>query len=350
MRKKLFIGMAIFFSCVMAGCSSHATSDNDSSSKNLVEQTYANVDSIPLDFPFNLFRWNISDSVIWVVDARQDPFLTGVSTKSFHKIYEGGTIGQGPDDFISPGIVEGQTHGPEIYGITDNKIVSYQLEGDSLHPVSYGKFPLLENRGTLPNCYTRVVKITDSILAGTYFYPRYIGVDILDPTKGTLLSTLTMPFEQTGETMSTPYELKVASSDSILVTAYRYLDLIGLYTVDSSGNASLFKSIGTADNPQTERFENDDDDNAIKYYSDVDCANGMAFLLFQGVSEANLSEVSTALHVYSLKSGENLLNISLGRYFDQLLVSPDAKNIYLHTPYNEDYLFTIPISKHIPVI
>ena len=339
----IFLPIALFFLMSMAGCSEKRASGHDSSSKNLVEQAYGKVDSIPLDFPFKLDRWNISDSVLWLVDARQDPFMAGISIKTFHKVYVGGRIGQGPSDFICPGIVEGNTSGPCIYSNVDNKIVSFRLDNDSLYPIAHGKFPLLENGGTLPNSYTRVVKVIDSIVAGTYFYPRYVGVDLIDPTKGELLSTLPLPFEQTDETRSMPYELKVASSDSILVAAYRYLDLIEFYAVDSAGKATAFKSIGRADNPQNELLENEGSDKLIKYYSDVVCADGLAFLLYQGVPEDQLTDVSTSIHVYSLKNGENIKNISLGRYYDQLLVGPDANTIYLHTPDNEDYLFMLTL-------
>ena len=260
-------------------------------------------------------------------------------------MYVGGTIGQGPSEFIGPGIVEGNTTGPRIYSNVDNKIVTFRLENDSLFPIAFGKFPLLENGGTIPNCYTRVVKITDSIMAGTYFYPRYVGVDLINPTEGSLISTLPLPFEQTGQTKSILYELKVASSDSVLVAAYRYLDLIEFYTIDHAGNASVFKSIGTADNPQIRRLEKEGSDKLIKYYSDVVCDAGLAFLLYQGSPEDELSDASTSINVYSLKNGENIMNISLGRYFDQLLVSPDTNTVYLHTPDNEDYLFTLSLSK-----
>ena len=104
----LMAGVLFFSDCAGKGA-------KGDSGKRLADETSCRLDSIKVDF--NLFpeRWNVDGDILWVVNSRDSLFLTRYNLASHTVEWKGGLIGQGPGEYISPGLVESSS--PGIVGL-----------------------------------------------------------------------------------------------------------------------------------------------------------------------------------------------------------------------------------------
>lgn len=292
-------------------------------------------------FAFNFYpeRWNLTGDTLWTVNSRDSLFLVGYDISNKRDFCHWGLIGNGPEDYVSPGIMEGVVdRGVVLYGNTENKVVSYSLRNNRIAPLRWGSMPEWIHSRALPRPYTRVASINDSICVGTYFLPRRVGADIFNWHTGSLLSELNLSIQQPEDNMSGPYEFKIAATSNKIIVAYRYINRVEVYNLNSDNHAELQCVLGNEDD-QNDLYIADRDDEMIKYYSDVQCDSSHIYLLYHGVAEKELINSFTYLRVYDINLTENLQNVELKKFFSQFLVT-DGKKVLLYSPISENHLFT----------
>lgn len=297
-------------------------------------------DSILLKSLFYPERWAINNDSLWVLNSRDSVFLKAFDLSDGDCMLEWGHLGNGPDEYVSPGLIE-NFNGPGvgIYGNTERRIVRYIWGNDEM--TSTGKSSLPVWYREMPKPYTRIFSINDSIMLGTYFLPRTVGSDIFNTYTDEIISEFIPDVGKNEEDMSGPFEFKIAANDTLIVVAYRYLELIEFIPLGEDFKPQRSISIGNHKN-QKRLFEEDKDDEMIKYYSDIQISNGHAYVLYQGEQERNLYNADTKLKIYDLNDNKLVKTFALGRYFDQLLLR-DNGEIILYSPENEDYLFKLTI-------
>ena len=333
----LILSTAILFtSCMSSHSDSKTICERDVALSSIIKPE---LDSIQLSFRFYPERWTMTGGdTIWVINSRDSLFLTGFDIGKQHDFCHWGTIGNGPDEYVSPGIVEGNVEsGFVLYGNTENKVVRYLFHDDGVSPIRRGQMPQWMSAQGLPKPYTRMSAINDSICVGTYFLPRQAGADIFNWHTGELIEELDLSLKKPEENMSGPYEFKIASTSDKIVVAYRYINRVEVFKLDENFHAELIGVMGN-EIDQNDLYESDRDAEMIKYYSDAQCDSGRIYLLYHGVAEKDLSTSPTYLRVYDMNLTENQQNAMFDQYLNQFLVA-DGGNVLLYSPNNEDYLF-----------
>ena len=333
---KLFITIVLLISV-----NSCKNSNYKQDSKQVENITYLRVnDSISLNSIFYPERWIINNDSLWVINSRDSLFLKVFDLSNGDCILKWGNLGNGPNEYVSPGLIEKfNGSGIGIYGNTERRIVSYLLNNGTM--TSEAIYSLPSWHGNLPKPYTRISSFNDSIMAGTYFLPRTAGVDIFNKFNGEIIYEFIPNIGKNEEDMSGPFEFKIATTDSLMAIAYRYLDLIEFLPIDHYFTPENYISIGNYEN-QKRLYDEDRDDEMIKYFSDIQISGGYAYALYQGVQEKNLSNAETKLKIYDLNDYKLVKTISLGRFFDQFLLRNNGE-IILYSPEKEDYLFKLII-------
>lgn len=339
MVSRLNYAIALLFILIFSSCTSSRNHTFEEREKVHADEISSEVDSIAFIWDFYPERWNINGDMLWVINSRDSLFLSGYDLRRDSLLCRWGYIGNGPDDFISPGIVEGLSDDLKLYGNTECKVVGYAFDNGTLSVVSRGKLPVWNNEKSIPKPYTRISRINDSIGVGTYFFPRKVGADIIDMNTGKLLSEIQLGIEQSEEKMSGPRQFKTASTGDMIITAYRYLDRIEVYRINDKFEAVPVYAIGNSAD-QSDLYEADRDNEMVKYYSDVQCDKKYAYLLWHGVEEQNLETSPTRLLIYDMATGENIRNILLDRYYEQLLTDGDGR-IMLWSPLAEDNIYSL---------
>ena len=300
-------------------------------------ETISELDSIVQKWNLYPERWNINGDTLWIVNTRDSLFLSGYDIKNDSLFCYWGHIGNGPDDYVAPGIIEGVVNGLKLYGNTECKVIGYRFGNGMPFEFLRGKLPVWNKDRGIPKPYTRISAINDSIGIGTYFFPRKVGADVINIKSGELLSEITLGVEQSEERLSEPYQFKIASASNIIVVAYRYLNRIEVYRVNDGYETEPFYAIGNSSD-QSELYEADRDDEMVKYYSDVQCDDRYIYLLWHGAEERELDLSPTHLLVYDITTGENIKNILLDRCFTKLLTDGNGR-IILWTPLAENNIY-----------
>lgn len=333
---KLFITTILLIS--ITSCKNSNNKQNSKQEENI--KRFSVNDSISLKSIFYPERWVINNDSLWVINSRDSVFLKVFDLSNGDCILKWGNLGNGPDEYVSPGLIENFNEpGIGIYGNTERRMVSYLCNNGTLKSNAISFLPIWNGR--LPKPYTRISSFNDSIMAGTYFLPRTAGIDIFNKFNEEIIFEFIPNVGKEEEDMSGPFEFKIATTDSLMAIAYRYLDLIEFIPLNSDFTPGPPISIGHYEN-QKKLYDEDRDDEMIKYFSDIQISDGYAYALYQGVQEKNLSDAETELKIYDLCKYKLVKTISLGRFFDQLLLRNNGE-IILYSPENEDYLFKLII-------
>lgn len=309
----------------------------------LTEERFIKLDSISPPFVFYPERWATDGVDLWIINSRDSFFLKRYSLKANLVLWSGGSIGSGHLEYISPGIVEGISKGTILlYSNTLGRVDEYSTSKDPVMLHS-AKLPVWSEIHGIPKPYTRMVRVNDSIVLGTYFLPRKVGADIINVSQGVLVSDFPLGITQNEETPSGPYEFKVAAGGSYAVVAYRYIDRLEFYSVDPNGITTLTKTLGN-DETQMDLYNADRDDEMIRYYSDVFVYEDYLFVLRQNIEDGRMSDANTHLLVYDLESGANVENIALGREVSELQVIPDIDRIAFYSMSSPDVIYECKLS------
>lgn len=312
--------------------------------QDLTEERSILLDSIIPSFSFYPERWTTDGVDLWIINSRDSLFLKRYSPKTNQILWSGGSIGRGHNEYISPGIIEGISKGTiSLYSNTLDRVDEYSTTSKEPVMLNSAKLPVWNEMHGIPKPYTRMARVNDSIVVGTYFLPRKAGADIINVSKGVLVSDFPLGITQSEETASGPYEFKVATDRSYAAVAYRYIDRLEFYSVNPKGITTLIQTLGN-DKTQTELYNADRDDEMIKYYSDVFVYDGNVFVLRQNIEDGRMADANTHLLVYDLKSGVNVENISLGREVSELQVIPDIDRIVFYSMLNPDFIYECKLS------
>lgn len=314
----------------------------------LTEERSIRLDSIKPPFVFCPERWTTDGVDLWIVNSKDSLFLKRYSPKTNQVLWSGGTIGHGDNEYISPGIVEGIAQGTiSLYSNTLNRMDKYSA---SQEPVMLNsvKLPVWNERRGIPKPYTRMARVNDSIVIGTYFLPRKVGADIINVSQGAVVSDfplgiITLNFTQKEEFPSGLYEFKVAVGGSHAAVAYRYIDRLEIYSVNPKGTVALTRIFGN-DEIQTDLYNADRDDEMIKYYSDVFVYEGHLFVLRQNIEEGRMEDANTHLQVYDLESGVKVENIALGREVSEFQVMPGIDRIVFYSKSSPEVIYECKLS------
>lgn len=301
------------------------------------------MDSVNPPFVFYPERWTTDGVDLWIINSRDSFFLQRYSPKTNQVVWSGGSIGRGHFEYISPGIVEGISKGTmSLYSNTLGRVDKYSI---SKEPVllNSAKLPVWNEMHEMPKPYTRMARVNDSIVIGTYFLPRKAGADIINVSQGVLVSDFPLGITQSDETPSCPYEFKVAADSRYVVVAYRYIDRLEVYSVNPNGITTLTQTIGN-DETQIDLYDADRDDEMIKYYSDLFVYEDNLFVLRQNIEDGRMGDANTHLLVYDLESGINMENIALGREVSEFQVIPGIDRIVFYSILSPDVIYECKLS------
>jgi len=302
-------------------------------------ETILGLDSIVLEWNLYPERWNMYGDTLWIVNTRDSLFLSGYNLKNDSLFCYWGHIGNGPDDYVAPGIIEGAINGLKLYGNTECKVIGYKFDDGMPKGISRGKLPVWNKDRGIPKPYTRISAIDDSIGIGTYFFPRKVGADVVNIKSGELLSEITLGIDQSEQRLSEPYQFKIASTSHIVVVAYRYINRMEVYRINEGYDIEPYYAIGNSPD-QSGLYEADRDDEMVKFYSDVQCDDRYIYLLWHGTTERELDQSPTHLLVYDITTGENIKNIVLDSCFTKLLIDRNGL-IFLWSPLTENNLYSL---------
>lgn len=311
--------------------------------QHLTEERTILLDSIKPPFVFYPERWTTDGVDLWIINSRDSFFLKRYSPKNNHVLWSGGSIGRGHFEYIYPGIIEGISK--ETISLYSNTLGRVDEYSTSKEPVmlNSAKLPVWNEMHGIPKPYTRMARVNDSIVIGTYFLPRKAGADIINVHQGVLVSDFPLGITQNEETPSGPYEFKVAADGSYAVVAYRYIDRLEFYSVNPKGITTLTHILGN-DETQTDLYNADRDDEMIKYYSDVFVYEGHLFVLRQNIEDGRMGDADTHLLVYDLESCINVENIALGREVSELQVIPGIDRIVFYSMSTPDVIYECKLS------
>ncbi len=317
---------------------SHKNELTNSRDKDLPALTTIVLDSMRMDATFYPFGWTVNGDILWALSRQDSLFLTGYDrNQNLKPIIRWGRIGQGPDDYIVPGIISKcQNNYVGLYSNTANKSVEYNLKDGNLIEISKNSFPIWHEDRKIPKPYTRVIKANDSIFIGVYFLPREPGADIFNLKNQNISYTVTPSFKPEDE-MSGPYEFNLDISNNYIAVAYRYIDRMEFYKLNNDHIPEILHSIGDIKS-QKDLYNEDRDDEMIKYYSDISCVSGNAYALYQGVKEENLEDAHTHLEIFDMENGKCIANIALDKYYTNIIATMDSM-IYLYSPNMDDYVY-----------
>lgn len=311
--------------------------------QHLTEERLILLDSIKPPFVFYPERWTTDGGDLWIINSRDSFFLKRYSPKTNQVLWSGGSIGRGHCEYISPGIVEGISKGTmSLYSNTLDRVDKYSTLKEPVM-LNSAKLPVWNEMHGIPKPYTRMARVNDSIVIGTYFLPRKAGADIINVLQGVLVSDFPLGITQNEETPSGPYEFKVAADRRYAVVAYRYIDRLEFYSVNPNGITTLTQTLGN-DETQIDLYNADRDDEMIKYYSDVFVYEGYLFVLRQNIEDGRMGDANTHLLIYDLESGLNVENIAFGREVSELQVIPDIDRIVFYSISTPDVIYECKLS------
>lgn len=339
-RKQIISGVAALIVMIAGGCSPKG-SERGEGTKTLVAEGQTTLDSCRMNDRFLPSRWDAGKERLWVVNFKDSLFLTGYRLSDMSSALEWGHSGDGPDDFLSPGLVTNNAEGTVgVYSNTGNKIVTYATDDDRLREIGRGSFPIWNEKMGVGKPYTRLTRLNDSIYAGTYFMSHEIGTDLINIVSGKLTGELPLGVRMTDENrMSEPFTYSIAACGNRLAVAYKYMNRIEVFETDDNGVAKLTRFFGEPTD-QSELYEADRDEEMIRYYCDIGMSGDRIYALFSGVAEGNLSGSESRLEIFETSTLRNLANINLKGYFSQLLAAGNGE-VILYSPEREDYVFVM---------
>lgn len=328
---------------LLSACSGGKRDKASTQEQHLTEERLMLLDSIKPPFVFYPERWTTDGMDLWIISSGDSFFLKRYSPESNQVLWSGGSIGRGHLEYISPGIVEGISKGRiSLYSNTLGRVDEYSISEEPVM-MNSAKLPVWNEMHGMPKPYTRMARVNDSIVIGTYFLPRKAGADIINVSQGALVSDIPLGITQSEETPSGPYEFKVAADSSHAVVAYRYIDRLEFYSVSPNGITTLTQALGN-DETQMDLYNADRDDEMVKYYSDVFVYGGYLFVLRQNIEDGRMGDANTHLLVFDLASGINVENIALGREVSELQVLPDIDRIVFYSMSTPNVIYECKLS------
>jgi hypothetical protein len=292
-------------------------------------------DSIILPNVSNIWHWKFDNNRLYTFSA-QDPnehFLSVYSYPGFELLYKYGTIGQGPDEFIT-------VNWANTYN--ENELVLYDIMKKKLYPVAISDssvkkintFNLAEIEGEkLAKPFTMIHQINDSIFLMKVNMPNSITLEIVDLKNNRLRSSYT-DLPQVKDTkhgmLSFLYDFELEYRDNTIVCAFTSIDRIEILQIDDEYNITNKLIIGNKKLP-TEYLRDSNGGESRLFYTNIKCNGKYIFAVYQD------KKSKSNIEIYDLE-GNGVSKLCLDHYIEFISL-PDSNYIYAyHQSVNNDII------------
>lgn len=298
----------------------------ESSATDSIQMLYA-CDSLKITVPLGTCAWGSSDTTIWIInDSHIGAIFNLFSRLTGEKIDEYGHYGQGPAEFITmnPGSCFDECNAM-AYDIMNGKLIINEMTEDIIQTKYTYKLPYDEQGFTYP--YTYISQLNDSVFLMKYDSDIESGWHIYD-LKNAIKYSHYQNQTRNPDQSYTPFDYIQVVSDSTIVIAYRYINLVEIYSVDLlSYDIAIKKRYG---NLNTQ--ENLKDYNDLQYtYLSVTVSNGTAFCL---VSSSGSEDGATVL-CFDLNEMKPTKKLILSNKVNSILIDNDKNLLGLHENQND---------------
>jgi hypothetical protein len=279
------------------------------------EITLSCVDSIILPIVENVKHWKYSNNRLYAcAPVSHNNFLQVYSYPDFSLLYQYGSKGQGPGEFIS--VNWGKTY-------VEDEFILYDIMKRQMHVFIFGEteqtkvnsFNLYDGDGFVgfSKPFTMINKINDTVFLMKVNLRDQIALETADLKNHKVLHSSPGSFIYTKPGHVGYYEYEVEYRNNTVVCAFHRINRIEISTIDKDYNINKKIIIGE-DKVDTDQSFN------TTYYTDLKCEGNHIYAAFQ-------NDNNTAIEVYDLK-GNAVHKLLLDRDIGIFFVSPDSKFIY----------------------
>ncbi|MCM1111219.1 MAG: hypothetical protein NC336_08425 [Clostridium sp.] len=199
-------------------------------------------DSIVIGDVFDLLNWNISDHKLSLQCNDIDSIIRIYDCDNGKLLSSGVSLGQGEGEMIvvNPGDAKDEGH-ILLYDIMRRQIDLYDVRDDSFDKTD--EYALLVDRDGLAYPYTYITQITDSVfLLKMDQYDKSVW-HLANLVEGKVVWEYENPIRDNAKSY-TPYDFIQVAGENIFAAVYRYIPLIILYDISSSGGPEFRAGYG----------------------------------------------------------------------------------------------------------
>lgn len=287
--------------------------------------TLYSCDSLKITEPLSVCAWGTCDTTLWIInDAHTGAIFNSFSRLTGEKIDEYGLYGQGPTEFLTMNPGSGcDACNAVAYDIMNGKITIIGVAGGIIQIKNTYKLP--DDEGGLTYPYTYISQLNDSVFLMKYDSDIESGWHIYDIKNATQYGQYQNQTRNTDQSY-TPFDYIQVASDSTIVIAYRYMNLVEIYSIDFlSYDIAINKRYGNLNTQEDIKDYND-----LQYtYLSVAVSNGTAFCLVSSVG----SEEGATVLCFDLSEMKPTKKLILSNKVNSIIIDND-KNLLglLETP------------------
>lgn len=332
--KNLFLFIALI---IILGCSRNSQTTYNKDLKEpdkLVFNNLSNLsasDSILIDEVFDMVGCKIVGDSICILDRNRDNTILNIySSKNSTKIQNGLKFGNGPDEFIvfnyATSCKSNQIAG---YDIMRKSLYLYDVTSCPFIVSSEYKIPL--DKDGRANPYTFISQYNDSI-----FLLKMDSMDnsewhLADLKHNDILWKQTNRIRDTNESY-TPFNYHQSINDSVLITCYKYMDLVELYNI-TTDSLTLIKSYGNLIN----QAKLEDYDELKYYYLGITSDNKSFYCL----KSSDGSDFGTEIETYDISSLNPHYKYKIDKPVKSIIYDKTNRRLLGYSPQEDRTIFYI---------
>jgi hypothetical protein len=317
---------------LVAGCSGGGNVSKIMDKPDFNEISLTCQDSTILQNISDVWRWKCDNKRLYTFCLKNldKHFLSVYSYPDFKLLYEYGTIGQGPDDFIT--VNWGNTYaenGILLYDIMKKKLYPFEAGDSAVKKLNTFNLARIEGENLAKPC-TMIHQINDSIFLMKVDMPEVITLEIADLKNNRQISSYAgLPQVERGRSLMYDFELEYR--DNTIVRAFNYIDRIEILQIDNEYNISSKLIAGEKKLPTEYVY-----DPYNKLYTDVKCNGKYIFAVYQNKKNGSTVEI------YDME-GNGVSKLLPDHYVEMIFISPDSDYIYAyHQLDNWDVILKYP--------
>lgn len=253
-----------------------------------LERSIHFVDSIVLPDVFRLDNWKVVDGVVVTMNNEPNDFIKTYEYPSFRKLYDYGTSGRGPGEWIVDNW--GETLGSDdivLYDIMRRVLFKFHVDATGLNPVDTCSLSL---PGELCPPYTQIHQLDDSLFL-LKEDDNETNLRLLKLRSGVVCSSYRCVLRDEVDSPYTPFDYYYSISNRNILIAYCYMNRLEFVGIDSS--FKLKPSLVIGDDKDYSKML--DYDELPNFYLDVQSYSNNFYCLFS----RNRLENGDEIHVYS---------------------------------------------------
>lgn len=291
-----------------------------------IDSTLKAISIVSIEDVAGVCDWGLSAENLWIVSDDYHGNIVNLYSRQTGKIKDCyGNFGQGPDEYITlnTGTATDKSHAL-TYDIMNSRVLLFAFDSGLIERKKILNLPSDTEGRTLP--YTDIAQINDSLFLMKMDSDKSEW-HIYNTIDAKIMSRYTNAVRNVRQSY-TPFDYMQVCSDSILVAAYKYMELVEFYMLSHDGfNISLIKRYGS-DKIQ----ENLKDYNDLKStYISAAAYDGKLFLLVSsdGQETGNVIESydirrQIPMERYKLDHEVNSIKFDSGGRLWGLVMAPDA--------------------------